>query len=259
MKKLCAGIVGFALSGAFAFGGPIIINNATSFTYTQNFSALGNATVTWDDGNTIQGIYLNSVSAGVPESVAAATGTQSTLGAYNMGLSGSGDRALGWLTGSGTGTAYTGIQFRDQTGINAAKTISYSFVLEQWGKRNTSAQSFTLQYKIDDTGGNNLTSADWTTLGSGTTPVIGDGNSPFNLDGNENQFTIAGTTNFSVNNEQFLTFRLVDIDHSGGDAMVGIDSISITVIPEPSTWALLAGSLTFIVLLRRRRTRKTLP
>jgi hypothetical protein len=253
MKKLCAGIVGFALSGAFAFGGPIIINNATSFTYTQNFSALGNATVTWDDGNTIQGIYLNSVGTGVPESVNATTGGTTTAGAYNMGLSGDADRALGWLTNSGTGNAYTGIQFLDQTGINAVKTISYSFVLEQWNARTEAAETLTLEYKVHTAGGNNLTSADWTTLGTAVTPVtLATGESAKALNGNENQFTIAGTTNISISDGEFLTFRLVDL-HASGRHMVGIDSISITVIPEPSTWALLAGSLTFIVLLRRRR------
>jgi len=30
-------------------------------------------------------------------------------------------------------------------------------------------------------------------------------------------------------------------------------SLQLVVIPEPSTWALLAGSLTVLVLLRRRR------
>ncbi len=258
MKNICAALVVLSLTAVFAFGGSISITNATSFDYTQDFSALGTGNVIWDDGNTIQGIYLNSVSGGVPESVAAAIGTQSTLGAYNMGLSGSGDRALGWLTGTGTGTAYTGIQLWDQTGINAAKTISYSFVLEQWGKRNTSAQSFTLQYKIDDTSGNNLLSADWITLGTGVTPVIGDGTSPFNLNGNENQFTIAGTTNFSVNNGQFLTFRLVDVDHSGGDAMVGIGSITLDVVPEPSTLGLLMASFIGAIMLRCWK-QKTLP
>ncbi len=254
MKKICAGIVGVALTGAFAFGDAISITNATSFTYTQDFSALGTGNVTWDDGNTIQGIYLNSLGAtAIPTSVTASTGGNSTAGAFNMGLSGDANRALGWITSSGSGTAYTGIQFRDQTGSDAAKTISYSFVLEQWGKRNTSAQSFTLQYKVHSTGGNanNLTSSSWTDLGTGVTPVIGDGNSPFELNGNLNQFTIAGTTNISINNGQFLTFRLVDIDHSGGDAMVGIDSISLTVIPEPATLGLFMVSGISAMMLRR--------
>lgn len=33
------------------------------------------------------------------------------------------------------------------------------------------------------------------------------------------------------------------------------DSIKVSVVPEPSTWALLAGSLTALVVFRRRRLR----
>jgi hypothetical protein len=251
MKKICAGIVGFALTGAFAFGGAISITNATSFTYTQNFSALGTDNVTWDDGNTIQGIYLNAVSTGIPTSVFATTGGTTTSRAYNMGLSGDADRALGWLTGSGTGNAYTGIQFQDQTGINAVKTISYSFVLEQWNARTEAAETLTLEYKVHTAGGNNLTSADWTTLGTAVTPVtLETGESAKALNGNENQFTIAGTTNISISDGEFLTFRLVDL-HASGRHMVGIDSITLDVIPEPATLGLFMVSGISAMMLRR--------
>jgi len=234
MKKICAGIVGFALTGAFAFGGAINITDATSFTHTEDFSALGTGSVSWDDGETIQGIYLNSVLEDIPVTVVAATGGTTQSGAYNMGLRGDDDRALGWLTSSGTGNAYTAIQFRDQTGSDAAKTISYRFVLEQWGARSQFAEKLTLQYKVDSAGGNDLLSPDldWITLETAETPVtLEPDESPRELNGNEHQFTIAGTEVIAISDGEFLTFRLVDLHTGAARHMVGIDSISLTVTP----------------------------
>jgi len=36
-------------------------------------------------------------------------------------------------------------------------------------------------------------------------------------------------------------------------SIVGFDEIRFTAVPEPATWALLAGSLTTVMVLRRRR------
>jgi len=234
MKKICAGIVGLSFTAALALGGAISITDATSFTYTQDFSSLGTGNVSWDDGITIEGIYLNSVLTDIPATVVATTGAVTQSGAYNMGLSGDNDRALGWLTSSGTGNAYTGIQFRDQTGNSDAKTISYSFVLEQWSARSEFAETLTLQYKVGSSGGNELLSTDleWTTLGTGETPVtLEPGENPRTLNGNEHQFTIAGTETVAISDGEFLTFRLVDLHSGVARAMVGIDSISLSVIP----------------------------
>jgi len=35
---------------------------------------------------------------------------------------------------------------------------------------------------------------------------------------------------------------------------IALDNISVSAVPEPTTWALLAGSLTTLVLFRRRRS-----
>jgi hypothetical protein len=222
---------------------------------------LGTGNVTWDDGNTIEGIYLNSAgtSGGVPAEVLATTGGTTIARAYNMGLSDDADRALGWLTSASIGDAYTAIQFLDQTGINAVKTITYSFVLEQWSARTEAAETLTLAYKIDDTGGNNLLSSDWITLGTAQTPyVLQPGDPATELNGNDYQFTIAGTTDIFMDDGQFLTFRLLDPNASGRRAMVGIDSITLDVVPEPSTVALLMVSFIGAIMLRRWK-QKTLP
>ena len=215
--------------------------DSLSFSNVVDFDVLGTSDVAWDDGNTIEGVYLNSEGGtGIPVTVPDSTGGNSTANAYNMGLAGDADRALGWITSSGSGVAYVGIQFENTSGEDVL-TLSYEFVVEQWGKRNTAAQDFPIQYKMQTSSGNSntLISSSWTTLGTATTPVV-DGSSPYEVNGNENQMIISGT--FTVDysawpdgDPQFLTFRMVDVDHSGGDAMVGIDSITLSVVANPTT------------------------
>lgn len=216
--------------------------DSTSFSNVIDFAEFGTGDVAWDDGNTIEGVYLNSEGGtGIPVTVPDSTGGNSTANAYNMGLSGDSDRALGWLTSSGSGKAYTGIQFENTSGEKVL-TLNYEFVLEQWGDRNTSAQDFPIQYKMHKSGGNTnvLISTSWTTLGTATTPVIGDGVSPYELNGNTNQMVVSGTftADYSAwpdGDPQFLTFRVVDVDHSGADAMVGIDQFTLSVAANPAT------------------------
>lgn len=216
--------------------------DSTSFSHVVDFDVLGTSDVAWDDGNTMEGVYLNSEGGtGIPVTVPDSTGGSSTANAYTMGLSGDSDRALGWITSSGSGKAYVGVQFENTSGEDVL-TLSYEFVVEQWGERNTAAQDFPIQYKMQTSNGNNntLISSSWTTLGTATTPVVGDGVAPYELNGNTNQMVVSGT--FTVDystwpdgDPQFLTFRMVDVDHSGGDAMVGLDQFTLSVAANPMT------------------------
>lgn len=248
-KQAIIAVAGVCASG-LAFANAIVMNS-TSFSHVETFDSLGTSDVAWDDGNTIEGVYLDSAAAGIPATVPDSIGDNSTPGVYNMGLAGDSDRALGYLTGSTTGTGYTGVQFKNLTGVDGLE-ISYSFVLEQWGARNTSAQDFILQYKVHSSGGNEniLNSTSWNTLGTAYTPVV-NGSSPYELNGNENQFAISGTKTIAINNGQYLSFRLYDRNHSGGDAMVGIDSISVSVIPEPATLGLMGFGVIGALIARR--------
>ena len=70
-------------------------------------------------------------------------------------------------------------------------------------------------------------------------------------------FDFSGLT--AINNQAAVYFRLRDFDAisaNGGTVAAGgtdrVDNFSVTVIPEPSTYALLAGVATFAIVLRRR-------
>lgn len=54
---------------------------------------------------------------------------------------------------------------------------------------------------------------------------------------------------------QFLQFYHVSVSVTDTTGLtIGIDNISITGVPEPATWALLAFGLTTVMVLRRRRS-----
>ncbi|MFA5687621.1 MAG: hypothetical protein WC959_00480 [Kiritimatiellales bacterium] len=263
--RLVTGLIGFAGMVSANF----IVMDSKTFSYTENFNSLGSGDVTWNDGNTIKGVYMmsttnNSLSAAnwIPTTVAASDGNKSGGGPFNMGEAGSSDRALGWFTSSGFKESYTGIRFQNKTGETNNITLQYSVVLEQWGTRNKVDDQFILQYKIHSSNGdvNNLMSANWITLGTAITPIHNnsEGTDPNYVNGNTNQFTISGAFDVELRNNQFITFRLVDKhDANNQNSMTGIDSFTLTIIPEASSLHLfLISSAGFFVVRQRLRNRE---
>ena len=243
--------------------------DGTALNYLQNFDSLGTSTVTWTDNSTILGWYLNSTTLGVPASVAASTGNNSSGAAFNMGVAGVNsvnDRALGWLTTSATGTGYVGVQLQNSSGLDYLGDVTVTLTLEQWSARNVTVQSVLLQDKLNiATPGNQLTSTSWTTLDTLNGPNLSNagGVTTHYIDGNDpaNRVTVTDTVTFTSGAPwvagRFLWFKTLDAVQSGNNDMFGIDDVSITVaaIPEPATWALaaLGGVLSLAGLQQRRR------
>ena len=211
--------------------GSYINMTGKEFSYMEDFSSLGVVASDWNDGITIPGVYMISSITGIPARINSSYGQHSAGGAYHMGAEGSSDRALGWLTTGEIGQSYIGVRFRNQTGTDDL-ILKYKFVLEQWGARNSNQEMFALQYKIHSVNGtaNNLNSSSWKDLGSATVPA--DSSRPERyIDGNSHQFSIEGTVSVQLKNNQFITFRIIDKYISKGNAMVGLDSISLFVEP----------------------------
>jgi hypothetical protein len=63
----------------------------------------------------------------------------------------------------------------------------------------------------------------------------------------------ASITGISFQNTQELWIRWADADNTGTDHGIAIDNVSVTAIPEPSTYALIMGVLTLGFIVARRR------
>jgi hypothetical protein len=117
---------------------------------------------------------------------------------------------------------------------------------------NSLATNIEFAYSID--GGASFTSIaalSGTSSGTNTTPTP-DVDSWERLSINGNTAGTPVSFNAEVANNANIVLRWV-VSAVGDGNRVGIDNLSIAAIPEPSTWALLAASLTALVVLRRRR------
>jgi hypothetical protein len=83
--------------------------------------------------------------------------------------------------------------------------------------------------------------SNWVILAQATPTLTGSGTYTLNWD--------FGSTNYTHVGFQIATTNLT----SGGGDFFDITSTTVAIIPEPSTWALLAAGLTFAVIFRRRR------
>jgi len=63
--------------------------------------------------------------------------------------------------------------------------------------------------------------------------------------------TVTGITPFSITQ---ILFSYEPLSATGGQANAVVSDFVVTAVPEPSTWLLLVGSLTVMVVLRRRRS-----
>jgi hypothetical protein len=243
--------------------------DGTGLSYSQNFDSLGTGTVTWTDNSTLTGWYLNSTVLGVPTSVLTSTGNNSGGSAFNVGVAGVNpvtDRALGWLNASTIGTAYIGLQLQNNSGQNYIGDVSLTLTYEQWSARNTTSDPLEIDYKANLVStGNQLTSAGWTVLGSVASPNLSNtgGGSTHFIDGNAsgNNTTVTETVTFTSGSPwvagSFLWFRTKDSDISGNDDLNAVDDVGISiapeVVPEPSSWALLAMGVMGGGIVRRWR------
>jgi hypothetical protein len=269
-RTLIAGaLVGCISIAAIRTAKAQVAYDGTALNYSQTFDALGTSTATWSDNSTLPGWYLNSATLGVPASLAASTGGNSTGAAYNLGVAGVNpltDRALGWLTTSTVGTAYIGLQLQNTSGQDYVGDVTISLSVEQWSARNSStAQAVFLDDKANlITTGNQLASPSWTQLAGMTSPIMTTAGA---IDGNAaaDRVNLTQTVTFTSlapwQAGSYLWFRARDVYHASGTGnndMMGIDDVSVTIaaIPEPATLSLagLGSLLWWLGQSRRHRS-----
>ncbi len=203
-----------------------------SFTglYPQDFNSLTNTGtgITWTNGITIPGWYSSRITYN------ASDGSSNTGALYSFGTIATTDRALGSVGSGGTGTVYYAVRFINNTGTPIA-ALKVSYRGEQWRNGgNTSAQTLNFAYQTAATPITSLTAGTWTNVANlnFTSPTIGAAAAA--LDGNDVanssviNYSITGL-NIPVGDE--LMLRWEDIDHSGSDHGLSIDSLVVEANP----------------------------
>lgn len=265
MTRLLLCLVAFSTALTSAFSQATI--GALNSAYTQNFNTLiSTGSAAWADNSTLAGWYARTTATASLTTYSVNTGSVgTTFGLYSYGSTSASDRALGFVstnggTGSG-GSNYIGLQVTNSAGLTATSfTLAYDG--EQWRRENNAAaHTLVVQYafnaaSVTDTG------VTWTTISdlTFTSPIVG-ATTGAALDGNAsaNRATLSASTNATWLAGDNLWIRWVDLNDSGNDHILAIDNVSLTAIPEPSTYAALFGALALagVVLHRRRRENVT--
>ncbi len=258
MKRWLAVIAMVGLAAGAAYGS-IVINNATSYAYGQNFDTLaasgtGNP---WTDNSTIAGWWWDSNnSARNPDSYGyiGDAGTNATGAGHSYGTTS--ERAMGALSSTGTDILF-GVQFVNSSGSAIPlSNILISYVGEQW-RQNSNAQTLAFSYAIDSSAiANTLdgsatwvanTSLDFVSPNTGTAGAL-DGNDA----ANRATFTnvpLAGSG--SLNNGEYLMLRWKKTGTNSHG--LAVDDFQLRVIPEPATFGLVAAFGGLLMLRRRLR------
>lgn len=184
-------------------------------------------------------------------------GTPAVGTLMNMGSTGSPDRALGAQShNTGNSLISYGLQLSNATGISL-NSFTLGYTAEQWRMIvGEGADSLTVEYQIFS-GTGDLTSGIWTAISAlnFTAPQTADTASTSlngNASGNFSQLstTVTGVT-WNPGSELWVRWNDASASASTKRAILAIDDVTFTAVPEPSSMGLLAIGAAGV--LRRRR------
>lgn len=255
-----AAVVAVGLAEALWATGQIIdINSAVSFTYTQAFNtlAISGSGNPWTDNSTIPGWWWDSNNAARNPDVygyIADAGTDITGAGHSYGAMGSNERAMGALSSTGTDISF-GVQFRNTSGSAIPlSNILISYMGEQW-RRQTAQQTLAFSYQISASLIPNTLTGSWTPQSAlnFTGPQTGAAGA---IDGNAaaNRVIFSDVPLASVgslNHGDHLMLRWYKTGTSSPG--LAVDDFQLTVVPEPTSVAMLGLGALAARFARRRR------
>ncbi len=273
MQKLSTLPSRFLLAGALVAtsaataSAQIILNapsSGTGISYSENFDSpagvTGNGNFTWVDNVTIPGWFSQDPSAGLESQFPGGISATQRVYSYRFNAPGTDGneagtgRAFGTRT-TGAGTFSFAVGLTNNTGVTLT-SADISFVTSLWRTPNNStSDSLTVGYAITNSGA--WSTLTYTSVSSlSTSYEQGATGGGVNLDPNTSNLywnRLATLTDLTWAPGQTLYIRFLD---GNGAGAWGIDNFSfVTAIPEPSSFAALAGlgALGFVASRRRRR------
>jgi hypothetical protein len=232
--------------------------------YTQNFSSLSTSTnvaQTWTNGTTIAGWHATSSLAGAFTQYTPQWQTGISAGVlYHARNTEETNRSfLGGRVTSGTENITIGLQIANTTGTTL-DAFSLSFIASQFYKTGV-AQQLQVSFSTDAT---SLTTGTWTTISALTyTAPYTTGNATVSsAEEIASRQTMSISSQSLVWNDQadlwirWTSFRDLSGSYTGAAGVLAINDVTFSAIPEPSSFAGLAGlgALGFAALRRRRRS-----
>lgn len=279
MKKIIATIaIGAALS-LISLQGALSIST-TAFTYSQDFDSLPTANTgsfTWTDDSTLLGWYrranVNNTTQTLDPDLTDLSAQGSNVGPaafYNASTANNSDRAAGFRVDGQSGglkKGSLGMVLSNDTGLTLTG-FDLGYKGEKWYQA-VNETTLLVQYAVVDSFATDLNGdidlaqgGTWNDLGSlSWTVAAGPGNTWTNgtSAGNFNEFTSISVSGLSIAPGQDLVIRWRIAESGVTRSGLFIDDVSfgnLTAVPEPSTFALLAGLATFALVMYRRRKAK---
>lgn len=226
MKKLYT--LSIVLLSYLSFGQTPISIISAGITYTETFDGMGANGTTYIPGwtaiNTIGGVPLTTMTAN--------NGSTTTGNIYNVGTTGSTERAFGTVA-DGTTIPALGAVFQNNTGSTATRVVIRTR-MEQWSQSgNAINEKVIFSYSIGATGLNDG-SATWTAVTAldlkeqTTTSPATIGSIDGNLSANYNN-TSQSIINLNWADGANLWIKWEDTNDSGANGMYAIDDFQILV------------------------------
>ena len=229
--------------------------------YTENFDELAStgSSHTYVDNSTIVGVTINSEEMDSNnDEYYVSTGSSTGGEVYSFGATGSSDRALGYVGSGGNDKFNVYVSLVNSSG-STISSLNVSYDGEYWrsgGTTNDNQNFLNFSFAVDATSLPTSTSTNnWTEvddLDYSLTPaqqIISTGAKDGNAFATKIEATI---TSIAWTPDSTLYLRWTGNNGGGTDAGIAIDNLLVAV-PEPSTYALIAGilGLTFVMLKRR--------